>query len=385
MIKLYIINSIVGGSMELTTERLILRPVTIDDANDMFVHFNAEVTKYMYPKPADNIFETKAYINSCLDKYRKKQEIVFIGRLKETEEFIGCFGLHQMDTKTPELGVWTKMSSHGNHYGLEGMKAVADYAKKHLDYEYLVYPVDRRNLASRNIPETLGGIIRDTYLEKGLAGNELNIIEYHIFKKIPRKKYPVLLFQGDSITDCGRDRNKYYDLGHGYVNMLVDKLKNVIILNRGVSGNRTCDLLERWEEDTIRIAPDFLSILIGVNEVWHHYKHGKVLTPQEYKINYIKLLEEVKTKLPKTKILLIEPFVYPIGEYDPIWQNDLDEERMIVKELADKYADYFIPIQDVLDEYKKKYKMEDILRDGVHPTELGHEIISQSISKVIDI
>lgn len=365
--------------MELITDRLILKPVTLKDANDMFAYFTINVTTYMYPKPADDISETIEYVSSCLDRYEKKQEIVFIGRLKETNEFIGCFGLHFMHTKTPELGVWIKVLSHGHHYGLEGMTAVAKYAKENLDYDYLIYPVDKRNSPSRNIPETLGGIIRDSYLEKGLGGNELNILEYHIFKEIPKKKYPVMLFQGDSITDSNRDRKRYYDLGHGYVRMLDEKLKEVIVLNRGVSGNRTCDLLDRWEEDTIKLEPDFLSILIGVNEVWHRYKHGKVLTPQEYKLNYIKLLEEVKTKLPKTKILLIEPFVYPIGEYDPKWQKDLDEERMIVRELASKYADYFIPMQDILDEYEKKYKMEEILGDGVHPTELGHKLIAESI------
>ncbi|MBU1093497.1 MAG: GNAT family N-acetyltransferase [Firmicutes bacterium] len=369
--------------MEIKTKRLILKPVTLNDANEMFAYFTANVTTYMYPKPADDISETIEYVESCLVRYQKKQEIVFIGRLKETNEFIGCFGLHFMHTKTPELGVWVKVLSHGHHYGLEGMTAVAKYAKEHLDYDYLIYPVDKRNIPSRNIPKTLRGIIRDSYLEKGLGGNELNILEYHIFKEIPKKKYPVMLFQGDSITDSNRDRKRYYDLGHGYVRMLDEKLKEVIVLNRGVSGDRTCDLLERWKEDTIKIEPDFLSILIGVNEVWHRYKHGKVLTPQEYKLNYIKLLEEVKTKLPKTKILLIEPFVYPIGEYDPKWQKDLDEERMIVRELASKYADYFIPMQDILDEYKKTYKMEEILGDGVHPTELGHETITNEVIKKV--
>ena len=96
-----------------------------------------------------------------------------------------------------------------------------------------------------------------------------------------------------------------------------------------------------------------------------------------------KLLEEVKTKLPSTKILLIEPFVYPIGEYDKRWQKDLDEERKIARELADKYADYFIPMQDVMDGYEKKYKMEDVLRDGLHPTNLGHEMIMSTILKII--
>ena len=376
-------KDVAGLYMELITDRLSLKPITIDDAKEIFVSFTATVTKYMFPKPADDISETIAFINSSISKYEKKEDIVFVGRLKETNEFIGVFGLHHIDTKTPELGVWIKMKSHGNHYGLEGVTSIVDYAIKHLDYDYLIYPVDRRNIASRNIPQTLGGFVRKSYKEINASGNELDIIVYHLFKEEPTDiKYPVLLFQGDSITDSGRDRTKYYDLGHGYVSKLVSKLNHVIILNRGVSGNRTCDLLERWEEDTIKIAPDFLSILIGVNEVWHHYKYGKVLTPQEYKLNYIKLLEEVKTKLPKTKILLIEPFVYPIGEYEIKWQKDLDEERLIVKELADKYADYFIPMQDVMNEYKKKYKMEEILYDGVHPTELGHDIISKEVVSV---
>lgn len=371
--------------MQITTERLLLNPISLNDAKDIFAHFNAEVTKYMYPKPADDISETIDFIKSSMEKYKKEEEIVFVGRLKDTNEFIGCFGLHAIHIKTPELGVWTKMEAHGHHYGLEGMKGIIDYAKTHIDYDYLVYPVDKKNAASRNIPETLGGIIRDAYIEEGLGGNTLDLIEYHIFKELPKKKYPVLLFQGDSITDSNRNRKRYYDLGHGYVHMLYQELKEVIVLNRGVSGDRTCDLLDRWEEDTIKIAPDFLCILVGINEVGHHYKFGKVLTPHEFKLNYIRLLEETKKKLPNTKIMLIEPFCYPMGEYEPIWQKDLDEERNIVRELASKYADYFIPMQDVMDGYKKKYKMEEILGDGVHPTKLGYEIISELILREIKI
>ena len=373
-----------GESMELITDRLILRPVSLEDKDVIFTSFNATVTKHMFPKPADDISETISWIKSSMKKYEDKNDIVFVGRLKGTNEFIGNFGLHHIDTKTPELGVWTKIESHGNHYGLEGIKAVVDYAYKHLDYDYLIYPVDRKNYASRNIPETLGGFPRKDYKEMGKGGNELDIIEYHIFKEEPTDiKHPVLLFQGDSITDCGRDRNKYYDLGHGYVSKLVDKLHHVVIIDRGISGNRTCDLVDRWEEDTIKIKPDFLSILIGINEVLFTHIREDVLTPQEYKNNYIKLLEEVKAKLPETKILLIEPFCFPIGAYDPRMQKDLDEERKIVKELADKYADYFIPMQDVFNEYKKKYMMGELLSDGVHPTDLGHEIIASAIKKYL--
>ncbi|OHE31279.1 MAG: hypothetical protein A2084_02780 [Tenericutes bacterium GWC2_39_45] len=192
-----------------------------------------------------------------------------------------------------------------------------------------------------------------------------------------------MLFQGDSVTDCNRNRRSLYDLGNGYVKKLLGMANNILLVNRGISGNRTNDLLARWKEDTIQVAPDFISILIGINEVWHHYKFGNVLTPQQYKENYIKLLEEVKKKLPETKILLIEPFAYPIGEYEPIWQNDLDEEIQMVRELAKTYADYFIPMQDVLNDYKKNYAMESILADGVHPTDLGHQLIAKEVAKVI--
>ena len=96
-------------------------------------------------------------------KYEKNIDKVFVGRLKETNEFIGVFAIHHVDTKTPELGVWTKLESHGNGYGLEGMTAVKDYAFEHVDFDYLIYPVDRRNYASRNIPQTIGGFIRKEY------------------------------------------------------------------------------------------------------------------------------------------------------------------------------------------------------------------------------
>ncbi|MBN2299548.1 MAG: GNAT family N-acetyltransferase [Acholeplasmataceae bacterium] len=370
--------------MELFTKRMILKPVSLEDKDEIFTYFNAAVTTFMYPKPADDISEIITFIKSSIIKYKNKQEIIFVGRLKETNEFIGVFGLHQIDTKTPELGVWTKIEAHGNKYGLEGITELVAYAYEHLDYKYLIYPVDRRNLASRNIPETLGGIIRKAYKEINESGNELDTVEYHIFKEEPLDlKYPVLLFQGDSITDSNRDRSKYYDLGNGYVSKLLGRLNHVVIINRGESGNRTSDLLERWEEDTIQIKPDFLSILVGINEVWHHYAFGKDLIFEEFRSNYTKLLEAVKTKLLKTKILLIEPFCFQIGEYDLRWEKDLDEVRRIVKELASKYADYFIPMQDIFDEYKKRYKMEEILYDGVHPTELGHEIIGNAINECI--
>jgi len=370
--------------MEIITNRLLLVPISLKYAHDVFISFDKNVTKYMYPKPAVEISETEAWIKSSIEKYEKKEEVVFAALLKDSLELIGCMGIHHIDTDTPELGIWTKMSVHGYGYGIEGMKSIIDYAKENLNFKYLIYPVDRRNLPSRNIPETFGGIVKKAYQKINASGDTLEIIEYWLFKEDQvDTPYPIVLFQGDSVTDCNRNRKSLYDLGDGYVKKLLGMVNNILLVNRGISGNRTNDLLERWKEDTIQVAPDFLSILIGINEVWHHYKFGNVLTPQEYKENYIKLLSEVKEKLPETKILLIEPFAYPIGEYEFTWQNDLDEEIKIVNELAKRYADYFIPMQKILNEHQKNHMMESILGDGVHPTDFGHQLIAKEVAKVI--
>ena len=91
-----------------------------------------------------------------------------------------------------------------------------------------------------------------------------------------------ILFQGDSITDANRDYRSF-DLGQGYVHFIKESLPNTEIINKGISGNRTLELLERWQADTLDINPDILSILIGVNEVWHHFRFGK----NDYKRNLL--------------------------------------------------------------------------------------------------
>jgi lysophospholipase L1-like esterase/RimJ/RimL family protein N-acetyltransferase len=370
--------------MELITKRLILKPVTYEYAHDIFTHFNYEITRYMYPKPADDINDTLAFIKSSIDKYNAGEEIVFTAILKETNEFIGCMGIHHLNTKTPELGIWIKKSSHGNHYGLEGISEIIAYARSHFTYDYLIYPVDRRNLASRNIPESHGGIVKKAYDVFGMAHNDLKIIEYFIYDEDQADTpYPTILFQGDSVTDANRNRHSIYDLGQGYVQELLSSVTNCLLVNRGISGDRTTELLQRWEKDAIAIQPDLISILIGINEVWHYHRYNKFMTPQLFKENYIKLIQEIKRKSPHTKILLIEPFAYPIGEYEDIWKKELDEEIIIVKELAETYADYFIPMQSILNEYALKIPMNEILSDGVHPTSLGHNLIAKEVSKVI--
>ena len=192
-----------------------------------------------------------------------------------------------------------------------------------------------------------------------------------------------LLFQGDSITDCNRNRENPFDLGHGYVKKIQAALPKHEVLNRGISGNRTIDLLMRWQKDTLDLKPDVLSIFVGINEVWHYHYDQKVLTPMMYEDYYKNLIKQVKYLLPNTKILLIEPFVFPIGVYQKSWDVELIEEQAIVRKLAQLYDTAFLPLQEILNQKLNQHTMADIADDGVHPTDLGHEIIKDAILDTI--
>lgn len=192
-----------------------------------------------------------------------------------------------------------------------------------------------------------------------------------------------LLFQGDSITDCNRNRQDPKDLGFGYVKKIKEALPNHEILNRGISGNRTIDLLMRWQKDCIDLKPDFLSIFIGINEVWHYHYDQKVLTPAMFEDYYRNLLKQVKYLLPNTKILLIEPFVFPIGVYQKSWDVELIEEQAITKKLSKEFNTLFLPLQSVLNNGLNKHTMAEIADDGVHPTDLGHTMIKDAIMEIL--
>ena len=368
----------------LTTKRLVLTPIDISDAREIFHHFNHNVTTYMYPKPAVVIEDTMNFIHYSMKLREEGKEIVWVARLKENHEFVGCMGLHSMNTRTPELGIWIQEGLFGKHLGLEGMNGIIDYARKYVSHDYLVYPVDKRNFASRNIPETHGGIIKKSYQKIGASGNHLDIIEYWIYPETPHDYvFPTIVFQGDSITDCNRKRQLFYDLGDGYVEKLMHQLPNTVIINRGVSGDRTNELLVRWQEDVIWNQPDILSLLCGINDVWHFFKWNKFTSQEIFETNYRKLIEWTKHDLPHTQIVLIEPFGYPIGELEASWEPMIESFRQIVKKLSIEYQIMHIPMNEHMQTWKENYKMEDILPDGVHPSSLGHELMANVIKRSI--
>jgi len=165
----------------IETERLILIPVSAMYREEIFSEFTPEITTYMFPKSADDIGETDAFIAESIENMSKGTELVCVILKKDTKEFMGIAGLHHIDTPTPEFGIWTKKSSHGNKYGREAIYGVKQWADKNIVYEYITYPADKRNIGSKKIAESLGGVIKKEYTQTGLDGQELDEVEYWIY------------------------------------------------------------------------------------------------------------------------------------------------------------------------------------------------------------
>lgn len=195
-----------------------------------------------------------------------------------------------------------------------------------------------------------------------------------------------ILFQGDSITDCGRSRELDSDLGKGYPRLVEAALGfeepgEHEFINKGISGNRIVDLYARIKREIINLKPDFMSILIGVNDVWHDRgEDPNGVDAEKYFKIYSMLIEEVKAALPDIKIIILEPFVLkgPSTEADwDIFHPEVLKRAKKAKEIAEKFGLPFVPLQKGFDELCEKAPSTYWLKDGVHPTAKGHEFIKQ--------
>lgn len=171
------------SNITLKTKNLYLKSITLDYADDIFREFTAEITTHMFPKPAEKIEEIIEFIKTSMkgNKEGSNFQIVIIN--KANKDFLGCGGVHNIDGKTPELGVWIKKSAHGHGYGKEAVIALKEWADKNSEYEYLLYPVAEENYISRRIPEFLGGKIAREYDEVNMSGKKQHMLEYRIYPK----------------------------------------------------------------------------------------------------------------------------------------------------------------------------------------------------------
>ena len=194
-----------------------------------------------------------------------------------------------------------------------------------------------------------------------------------------------ILFFGDSITESGRDYQASVDMpqsyGMGYVNFVAaeilskDPLNNTVI-NRGEGGDKIVDLYARIRRDVWNLEPDFLSILIGVNDVLHENSKNGVEIDRFDKL-YRMIVEETKQRLPNTKILICEPFLM----LSEAGTNSADYKKIKlyakkVQKIEQDYGLYFLSLQDALEEKVRKYDLKTYFYDGIHPSITGAKLIA---------
>lgn len=201
------------------------------------------------------------------------------------------------------------------------------------------------------------------------------------------------LFQGDSITDSNRedDDRVNFGLGTGYPLLVAaDFLKNrkgeFSFVNRGVSGDRITDVYARIKEDVINLKPDYMSILIGVNDVSHELTMQCGVDEEKYEKIFGMLIEEVKKALPDIKIIILEPFVLKGTATLEMWEqfsSEVKKHGNAAKRVAEKYSLSFVPLQHIFDEFSSDGNTEYWSVDGVHPTAAGHQIIKEELTREI--
>ncbi len=193
-----------------------------------------------------------------------------------------------------------------------------------------------------------------------------------------------ILFQGDSITDAFRRYENPNHLGTGYANCVAARMgleapDAYTFINKGISGNRIVDLYARMKSDILNLKPDYMSILIGVNDVWHERMHQNGVAPEKFKKIYSMLLEEILEELPDIKIMLMEPFVASgtmTNEALDWFRVEVAKMAKIVHELGEQFHLPVIDLQADLDALLPKAPEGYWLFDGVHPSVYFHQYIA---------
>lgn len=201
-----------------------------------------------------------------------------------------------------------------------------------------------------------------------------------------------ILFTGDSITDWGRWREDPTSMGMGYPLIVSAKLSvrepgRFTFQNTGIAGNRSVDVFSRIKKDFWDLKPDFISLLVGVNDVWQAFtEHDEVDAERYYRI-YRMLLEDTRKRLPDVPILLMGPFVLHGSATDEEWETFSREVPLraeAVKRLAGEMGTYYLPLQELFDDACKLCPPDYWLMDGVHPTPAGHQLIADAWLELFD-
>ncbi len=195
-----------------------------------------------------------------------------------------------------------------------------------------------------------------------------------------------LLFIGDSITDTGRERpvGRRNGLGDGYVRLVNSLLGaiypevNLDVLNTGISGNRVTDLESRWQSDVLDLKPDWLSIMIGINDVWRQFddpmRTGQV-TIEYYEEALRGLIAQTQPSLQG--LVLMTPYFLEANVADPM-RVQMDAYGAVVKKVAEEVGAVFVDTQAAMDGYLAQRSTQTLCGDRVHPNQAGHLILAKA-------
>lgn len=197
-----------------------------------------------------------------------------------------------------------------------------------------------------------------------------------------------ILFLGDSITDTGRNTGSgsLVSIGQGYAliadaRLSVDYPQKFEFINRGISGNRIVDIYARIKADCWNLEPDVISLLIGVNDVWHEVGNKNGVDAKRFERIYSMLISDTLERLPRCKFMILEPFVLHGGATDEKWDIFTGETALraeAARRVAAETKQLFLPLQRKFDEACSLAPSTYWLGDGVHPTPAGHQLIADA-------
>jgi lysophospholipase L1-like esterase len=195
-----------------------------------------------------------------------------------------------------------------------------------------------------------------------------------------------IVFYGDSITDCGRDRDALprteAGWGNGYAQVIAETLRaqkpelRLLFTNKGISGNRVYDLEERLERDVLSLRPELVSILIGINDVWREFDSNVPSPLEDFRASYRRILERVVGA--GCEVILLDPFLLHTKPEFEAWRAVLEPKIEVVRELAQDFAATHVPLDDIFEAASQKQRPAFWAEDGVHPSAEGHALIAQS-------
>jgi lysophospholipase L1-like esterase len=200
----------------------------------------------------------------------------------------------------------------------------------------------------------------------------------------------VVLFQGDSITDAGRNKerelpNDGSSFGSGYAYLiaswLLEKMaaSELTIYNRGISGNKVYQLAERWDRDCLNLKPTVLSILIGVNDYWHFRNGNYDGTPEIYENDYRALLTRTREQLPDVKLVICQPFVLTgTSAVNDTWLEPFRAYQEIARKISGEFGAVWVPFQEAFHKAIEVAHPTYWTFDGVHPSMAGAQLMADA-------